>query len=63
MKRRLSDERRKSMQQELLLGVTMLVAGLALAATAVTRMGASDGVVQAQVMSHTTPPAPAVEAK
>ena len=58
MKRRLSDEGRLSMRQERMLGVVMLVAGLAIAGVAVTRMG-PDGVVQAQVTPQTAPPAAA----
>jgi hypothetical protein len=53
MRVRLSDKGRMSMRQERMLGVAMLVAGLALMGVSLTRMG-QDGIVQAQV----TPPAP-----
>lgn len=45
-----------------MLGVVMLVAGLAIAGVAVTRMG-PDGVVQAQVTPQTAPPAAAQDDK
>jgi hypothetical protein len=51
MTKRSLDEGQMSMRQERLLGVTLLVAGLAIAGAAVSRMGSDGAVAQA------TPPA------
>jgi hypothetical protein len=52
------DKERMSMQRDRMLGVMLLVAGLIIAGTAVSRMG-GDGTMQAQVTPQTPPPAAA----
>jgi hypothetical protein len=54
MTKRLFDEGQMSMRQERMLGVAMLVAGLAIAGVAVSRMG-PDGTVHAQATPQTAP--------
>jgi hypothetical protein len=50
------DKERMAMQRERMLGVMLLVAGLIIAGTAVSRMGGDD-TMQAQVTPQTPPPA------
>jgi hypothetical protein len=52
MRVRLSDKGRMSMRQERMLGVAMLVAGLALVGVSISRMG-PEAMVQAQVAPQT----------
>jgi hypothetical protein len=54
MKRRLSKEGQMSMRQERMLGVAMLVAGLAIAGVAVSRMG-PEAAMHAQATPPTAP--------
>jgi hypothetical protein len=54
MKRRLSNEGQMSMRQERMLGVAMLIAGLAIAGVAVSRMG-PEAAMHAQATPPTAP--------
>jgi len=57
MAKRSFDEGQMSMRQERMLGVTLLVAGLAIASVAVTRMG-PDSALHAQALQDGKPAVP-----